>query len=265
MLQIRRWASLARNLGPANLPRILWSEWTGRSMRIVAEPSSDHPRMTLRAGTSDIATFVQVFREREYSLPLRGQVRTIIDAGANVGLSSLYFATRFPQARIIAIEPEPANFELLRANIVNHRLIAPVWAALAAEDGEVRIVDPGQGNWAFRTWGHGPEGATGVAVPALSLDSILGHFGLDHVDVLKMDIEGAEKEVLEHCAPWIDRIGVLVVELHDRFRPGCSAAFAGATRGFDLGWTQGELTIAARADGVDAPAARPIRRVATPA
>lgn len=249
---IRRWVSLARNLGSMNFARILWSEWTGGSMPIVVAASDQHPGMTLRAGTSDIPVFVQVYREHEYSLPLREPVRSIIDAGAHIGLSSLYFAACFPQARIIAIEPEPSNFELLRTNVANHHLIMPIQAALAVEDGELRLIDPGLGSWGFRTWGSEAECADGIVVPTLSLSSILDRSGLAQIDVLKMDIEGAEKEVLGSCAPWIDRINVLVAELHDRFRPGCSAAFAEATRGFDICWAQGELIVAARSNALKA-------------
>jgi FkbM family methyltransferase len=253
ILGIRRWVSLARNLGSINLARILWSEWTGGSVRIVVAASDQHPGMTLRAGTSDIPVFVQVYREREYSLPLREPVRTIIDAGANIGLSSLYFAARYPQAHIISIEPEPSNFELLRTNVADHSLVTPLQIALAAADGELQITDPGLGSWGFRSWGGEAVRDGGVTVPALCLNSILDLYGINRVNVLKMDIEGAEKDILECCVPWIDRVDVLVAELHDRFRPGCSAAFAEATRSFDLRWTQGELAIAARSHAIDAP------------
>jgi hypothetical protein len=62
-------------------------------------------------------------------------------------------------------------------------------------------------------------------VAALSMPSLLKHFPQGRVDLLKMDVEGAEKEVFESSAAWIENIDAIVIELHDRYKPGCSRAF----------------------------------------
>ena len=67
----------------------------------------------------------------------------IIDAGANVGLSAVFYANRFPNARIIAIEPEPSNYEMLKRNVVPYSNVTPVQAALWKENGPLRLFDTG--------------------------------------------------------------------------------------------------------------------------
>jgi hypothetical protein len=66
--------------------------------------------------------------------------------------------------------------------------------------------------------------------------------GVDYIDILKVDIEGSEKEVFESCETWIDRVGVLIVELHDRWKSGCSRSVHSAAKDFSIEWTRGETT-----------------------
>ena len=63
---------------------------------------------------------------------------------------------------------------------------------------------------------------------------------IKHIDLLKIDIEGAEKEVFEHSSMWIDQVGALVIELHDRFKDGCSSSLYSATRDFRCVRSKGE-------------------------
>lgn len=74
----------------------------------------------------------------------------------------------------------------------------------------------------------------------------MAEFGIDYVDVLKIDIEGAEREVFKTCSPWIKKVGTIVIELHDRFVPGCTDCFREATADFPFHRERGELTIVAR-------------------
>src|ERR1700674_2609294 len=70
----------------------------------------------LRANTSDIQTFEQIFISQTYELGIDIEPQLIVDGGANVGYASIYFANRYPAAQIIALEPEESNFELLKEN-----------------------------------------------------------------------------------------------------------------------------------------------------
>lgn len=213
----------------------------------VFAPGIRHP-LRLRLRTSDISTFKQVFLDQEYALDLSRQPENIIDAGANIGLTSIYLAGRYPEARILSIEPEQSNFSLLEKNTKPYPNVVPIRAAVWKENSTIDLVDPGLGHWAFQT--QGPEdrvqGNKLSAVRGVTVDALMRDHGIDYVDILKMDIEGSEKEVFEGATQWVEKVGVLIVELHDRFRPGCSRSFYNATNCFDREWIQGGSVVLAQ-------------------
>ncbi len=84
-------------------------------------------------------------------------------------------------------------------------------------------------------------------MPALTILDVMERFGLDHIDLLKLDVEGAEAEILAASAPWIDRVEMIVAELHDNVRPGCTAAFEMATASFPIEESRRENVFASRA------------------
>lgn len=181
----------------------------------------------LRPGETDQAVFEQIFGQQHYAPRRPVPVRTIVDAGANVGYSVLWFALRYPGARILAIEPDPANFALLARNCAGLPGVELVHGALWHEEGQVALVTEAEGrplrSWGTRTVAAAADAA--AAVPCFTLDGLADRHGLERIDYLKLDIEGAEREVLE--APgrrWLERTGLVALETHDRFRPGCDAA-----------------------------------------
>jgi len=178
----------------------------------------------LRSGTSDIGTFKQVVCERETEFPLEEEPKLIIDAGANIGLFSIMMATRYPDCKIVALEVEGGNFELLRKNVASYKNIIPMQRALWKSTGHVRIADPTAAENAFTVVEAGPDEPGAIA--AVSIDGLLRELGCSELSLLKMDIEGSELEVLEdRTADWISITKAMLVELHDRFRPGCTNAF----------------------------------------
>jgi len=197
----------------------------------------------LRTHSTDVQTFAQVIGDREYDVPDLEDVRTIIDAGANIGLAALFFAERFPAARIIALEPEESNFDLLCRNVLGRPNVTCLKKALWSESGTVTIVDPGQGQWGFRT-GNAANGKSAErvigSVECVTVGDLMQTYGFERINLLKVDIEGAEKEVFESAAPWIDRVDAIAIELHDRFKRGCAKAFYDATVSFDREVHRGE-------------------------
>lgn len=252
--RVKHWSELGRTFGFGNLAAFARARLERRPVEFPMTAALAAAPFVLRAGTSDIQVYMQVFVHKEYDFPCQSDVQTIVDGGANVGLTSLFFAQRFPEARIIAIEPEASNVAQLRRNVAGVARISPIRAALAAADGSVDLVDTGDGHWGFRTWsGDGSDRADIVeSVPAFSVPSLMRTHGLESIDILKIDIEGAEKEILDSCDDWICQIGVLIVELHERFRIGCQRGFDHATVGFDREWVQGELSCAARSSRLPA-------------
>lgn len=158
----------------------------------------------------DRYVYDEVFRELCYAGPL-GDPKVIVDIGAHIGLTSAFFSLRYPEARIIAVEPEDANFEMLKRQSALYPNITPVKAGIWNKDAWLRITNPEANSWSYIM----EEVPEGKGVKAMTVDGIMGKFSLGHIDLLKMDIEGAEIPVLNDARGWIDRIGTFVIELHD--------------------------------------------------
>ncbi|MDQ3234697.1 MAG: FkbM family methyltransferase [Pseudobdellovibrionaceae bacterium] len=195
----------------------------------VRVPGLAHP-IFLRAGTSDVLVFIQIFIERELEFEMAEEPLSIVDAGANIGLASLYFAKRFPKSKIVALEVDRANFDLLTKNTSGYPNITCIRKALWSGQAQLSILNPTDEPWAFRV-GEVSDG-DGNSIPALGVCDLVGQFESQRIDLLKVDIEGAGKEVFKNGTDqWIDRIGVLAVELRDNIVPGCSKAFVEALVG----------------------------------
>lgn len=218
----------------------------------VSEPGIRFP-IYLRLPSSDIDVYKQVLRDREYAFSVNRDPAFVVDAGANIGLTSVYLANQFPNARILAIEPEKSNFEVLLKNVAPYPNIIPFQGALWAESAELNVVNPGKGNWGFRIdpqdGNHSNQQSTNQKIQSITVDAILHHYGLDQISIFKIDIEGAELEVFRNSASWIDKVDSCIIELHEHIRPGCNRSFHVATSGFDHEWSQGELVYRTRAEG----------------
>jgi FkbM family methyltransferase len=201
-------------------------------------------KVFIRLGTTDVAAFEHVFINNEYGFSLTQDPKVIVDAGANVGMSAAYFSLNYPGAKIIAIEPEPGNFSVLLKNAELFQSIVPKNIALWNQDGEVSIQHTPAGSWGTRVTAQKATASTRVR--SMKLNTLLKEFHIEHIDLLKVDVEGAECEIFEDAALWMRRVKVVCAELHDRFRPGCSKAFEAATAEFPVRWRQGELMCAAR-------------------
>lgn len=243
---LQRFGEYKRLFGSAGIPLALRACFSSSPTEVETHPTGFKHPLYLRLKTSDLPTLQKIWRDQEYAISLKQEPTFIIDAGANIGIASIFFATKFPNAKIVAIEPEPGNFALLEKNTRPYPNITAIHAALWKENGEVSLFDPGQGPWAFQTRADGAN--TIGRVPSITVDELLGRFSASTVDILKMDIEGAEKEIFENASAWISKVGVIMVELHDRFRAGCSRAFYLAAQGFEHEEHRGETVFLARKD-----------------
>ncbi len=175
-----------------------------------------------------------------------------MDAGANIGLSSIYFANKYPKARIIAIEPEISNYKLLEKNIMPYKNISALNVALWNKNERISLVDPGLGKWGFMTANEGQkndifESNTCHKVQGLTIARIMSMNNLEQIDILKIDIEGAEKEVFTDSSHWIEKINILIIELHETMKTGCNRSFYNGSNGFNNEWIQGENIFLSRA------------------
>lgn len=193
-------------------------------------------KIYLRPHTSDYYTFDQVFIEDQYDLEVPFEPRTIIDAGANIGLSSIYFAERFPHAQIIAIEPSAENFEVLKQNVAGLENIHPLCMGLWNKDACLEIIDLKTSKNSFMVKEVGPD--TAGCIPAISVPAIMRKFNLDTIDIFKIDIEGSEKELFqENFAPWLGKTRMLIIEIHDFMKDGCATSVFRALAQYDFSFS----------------------------
>jgi FkbM family methyltransferase len=226
-----------------------------RLAQVVVRGKNNSARFQLRLGSTDISVFNGIYRQNEYGWELGGSPQVIVDAGAYIGLSSAFFAMRHPEAQIIAIEPSEANFELLLRNTASFKNIHAIHGALWTHSGSLTLVDPGSGAWGFRVEEPEPAGAenhqigagdSARAIAAVTMPDVIRQFGLDRIDLLKLDIEGGEKEVFADSGSWIAQVDAICLELHDRFKPGCSRSFFRAVEEFPIESWRGENVLVLR-------------------
>lgn len=190
----------------------------------------------VRPGTSDIPVFEATCIRRDYEIVgLPDNCDIIVDLGANAGLASIVLAQRYPQATVVAVEPARDNFHLLTKNVLGRPQIIAVEAAIAPCDGHVDLQDSvvlGEKvqNWAYRTVERG-TGLGSYTVEALSIPTLMQRYGLGFVDVLKIDIAGAEHALFaENTAAWLPRVRSIIIETHERFVPGTDALVTAVLR-----------------------------------
>jgi len=178
----------------------------------------------LRLLTSDLPIFNQVFLQSDYnSRDLPESARSIVDLGANIGLSTVFFALKYPQARILSVEPDPGNFSLLLTNTAAlGNQIQTEQAAVWKEDGMISLHSEDNSGRPLGHWGVRVSSLAGEnQVVAYKLSTLLQKVGMEAVDILKVDIEGAEIELFEvDLADWLSGTRLILIETHDRFRAG---------------------------------------------
>ena len=182
-----------------------------------------HP-IYIRPSTTDIRVFREVFLFHAYRFKTDITPEVVIDAGANTGLSSIFFANRFPKATIYAIEPERSNFAHLLKNTAAYPTITAVNTALWHRDTMLKIHDQSENHWAFTV--EECEKKDPGCFPAISLRSFMEQNNIERIGVLKMDIEGSEREIFsENCDYWLSRTKLIIIELHDWLKAGSSSVF----------------------------------------
>jgi FkbM family methyltransferase len=200
-----------------------------------------HP-VFARNGSSDLNVFFQIFVEREYScLDYVEDAKLIFDLGANVGYSSAYFLSRYPGCTVLAVEPDPHNFAVLRKNVEPYgdrciTLQAAVWHCARP----LRFKHaPSKGT----EWARAVEIADVGEIVSVTIPQLLDTMPFPRISILKIDIEGAERELFDADANWLQSVENIVIELHDS---ACSDAFMRAIGPFRPKISRsGELTCCA--------------------
>lgn len=185
----------------------------GRSgpVRVVTVREGRQPLRFAVADSAELEVLREVFVEREYELDLGTDPELILDVGSNVGAAIGFFRARYPRARIVGVEPDPAAFARLQANVGRLEGVTLLRVAAAATDGR-RQFYPAASTWLSSL--HPPAaGQEPVEVEARTLDSLLDELGIEDVDLLKIDVEGSEAEILPGFSG-LAKVGAVVGEIH---------------------------------------------------
>jgi len=184
----------------------------------------------MRSGESDVDVVRQVFVEREYDteefleancritkryheiLEL-GKLPIIVDAGANIGAAALWFRTKYPKAKIMAVEPDQRNLEVLQLNCGQDDFISIIAAGIGATSGFATVQEAAQG-WATKV-----ERST-AGIPIVSMNNVFGIAEEGVAFIAKIDIEGFESDLFSTDLHWLDGVFAVMIEPHDWMLPG---------------------------------------------
>lgn len=242
---ITSWIKYVNRFGPLAGTRLFYQVRYLESTRLTVP--TYQTTFQMRPNSSDGPTFEQVLVDEEYQLDRflsrLGPIRTIVDAGANVGYTSLYFAKQYPEAQIVAIEPDAANTAILKAHTISYPKVKILQTGLWHRPSSLRLVDEGYGHYGFMVE-EVPDGSPN-SFSATSLTAIMEENNWQTIDLLKLDVEGSEKEIFSaDFAAWLPKTRCLFVELHDRKRKGASKAVFQAINQYDFSVSiQGELLL----------------------
>jgi FkbM family methyltransferase len=189
----------------------------------------------LRRGTSDFHVYKQVLVFHQYdNRKLRNSpVKTVVDLGANIGLSTLFLKKCYPEAMVIAVEPDLGNFKQLEKNVSGFTNVYCLNNAIWSSNKTVELHDTGNGAYGFMIRNIEIGNEKNV-VRSITMDDIINLYKIEKVDLLKVDIEGSETELFGYeSKSWLTKVGCIVIELHDWLKPGCSSTFFNSLAGME--------------------------------
>jgi len=213
----------------ASVPLRHVSRFLGRKYHMITMGGT---RARIRPKAADLWMFVQIFHNKEYNLASRaqtprilaayrkilddGKVPIIIDAGANVGAASMWFANQFPEALILAIEPDADNAELCRLNTANFPNVKNIEAAIGSEPGSVSLSNPLNDTSGIQTKRSGDG-----TIPIRTISQLVSDVRRPaKLFLTKIDIEGFEDDLFARNLDWLDETDVMIIEPHDWLLPG---------------------------------------------
>ena len=205
-----------------NTKRYAWSKRDNRStshdpdsagkysVRLV---STDR-QVFLRTSAGDIQIFYDVFWRQIYRLPgdTIFNARTIVDLGAHVGLATLYFSLNARQAKIYAVEPDESNLSLLMRNLeseIESRKVIPIHAAIAENTATKYLQKSAFG---FNT--NVTDSPTSLSVAGIEIKEFFERWRIEDIDILKVDIEGAESFLFSGDSSWLQNVRNIIIEIH---------------------------------------------------
>ncbi|MEM7347878.1 MAG: FkbM family methyltransferase [Chloroflexota bacterium] len=167
-----------------------------------------HPFL-VRANHSDPRLVVTIFLQKQYQTPYKDKIKLIIDLGGNIGYSAIFFAQQYPEATIVVLEPDITNYKILLKNVAPYPNILPLNQGVWWRKARLAVTNPNSASWGVQF----AEANKGVE--AVTIGSLLETYGQGKHTMIKMDIEGAEKDIFEKDTGWISNILAIQLEIHN--------------------------------------------------
>jgi FkbM family methyltransferase len=174
-------------------------------------------RLHYRPGSSDVQNIHKklLMRKSEYWLPHAFRPKVILDIGGNIGVAAVDFAFRYPDARIVTVEPVRENFELLRKNTAGFPNIEAFQFALGRENVRQTIQKIGERSFGSYSLVKTARVGASEEVVVREMNAFLDEAGIGQIDLMKIDIEGAEYDLLKALDPArLEKVSWIVGELH---------------------------------------------------
>lgn len=166
----------------------------------------------MRTYKGDIGIFYEIFWKKVYAIPTHfvQNPLTIIDLGGHVGFTSIYYSIQYPNAKIFSVEASSENFNILQSNVRQFENIIPINKAIYPIDGEVLFDESG---YSYNT----KISNVGKPIESVSVITLMETYGLNNIDLIKIDIEGAESELLKTNTEWLYKTDNIIIELHSPY------------------------------------------------
>jgi FkbM family methyltransferase len=184
--------------------------------RYLLKLTKNRRNVFLRTYSGDIGIFYEVFWRRVYSVTHLDwkNFKCVIDLGANVGMTALFFRAVAPKAKIIAFEPDPDNFHLLRKNTENEIRSGNLVTIHAAVSDTNGILSFEKSRLAYNT--KVIDDNNGAKVKSISLNTLIRDHSIEQVDLVKIDIEGFEHRLFSRNTKWLDLVRNIIIEIHSQ-------------------------------------------------
>ena len=223
--QIKTFGRIASKIGLTSAISYYFQRIIKRKKKIKIFLSGLKHPLYLRPHSYDTHIFYQIFIKEDLNFNYLGTIEYIIDCGANIGLSSLWYLRKYPNAKIIAFEPEQKNFDLLKLNARPYKNIKAYKKGISNIHCKMNIIDIGDGEASYQLQSESTYTNIIGQVECLTLDEIFDETKASRFSIVKMDIEGSEKScLLFGSLRWLCSTNNFLVELHDYIHPQVSSS-----------------------------------------
>ena len=209
--RLKTFRLLCRALGLVGALRVVRAKLRGSKTVLVRVKNIPHPILA-RMNNCDLPTLAEVLCSPECEVELSWSPRTILDLGANIGLTAIKLKQQFPEATLIAVEADPGSAQVCRVNLSHMPEAVILQMAIGWGSGAVKCVNP-EAPSISRRFGICEANDPDV-IQEVSISEILDQYQCRSPILIKMDIEGSEASCFEHSESWLPAVQGVLVEAH---------------------------------------------------